>query len=74
MPPYCTKFRGFLPAKSGARRTELEKLIPAEYTAVFYEAPHRIVEAMRAWQFAPYLDEGHAVRVCAAAVFIYTHN
>ena len=39
-------FRGFLPAKSGARRTELEKLLAAEYTAVFYEAPHRIVEAL----------------------------
>ncbi len=39
-------FRGFLPAKSGARRTELEKLLSAGYTAVFYEAPHRIVEAL----------------------------
>jgi len=39
-------FRGFLPAKSGARRTELEKLLAAEYTAVFYEAPHRIVETL----------------------------
>lgn len=39
-------FRGFLPAKSGARRTELEKLLSAEYTAVFYEAPHRIVETL----------------------------
>jgi 16S rRNA (cytidine1402-2'-O)-methyltransferase len=39
-------FRGFLPAKSGARRTELEKLLAAECTALFYEAPHRIVEAL----------------------------
>jgi 16S rRNA (cytidine1402-2'-O)-methyltransferase len=39
-------FRGFLPAKSGARRTELEKLLAVEYTAVFYEAPHRIVETL----------------------------
>ena len=39
-------FRGFLPAKAGARRTELEKLLSAAYTAVFYEAPHRVVEAL----------------------------
>jgi 16S rRNA (cytidine1402-2'-O)-methyltransferase len=39
-------FAGFLPPKSGARRTALEELagtVAAPATLVFYEAPHRIV-------------------------------
>lgn len=39
-------FRGFLPAKSGARRRELEKVRNSSRTESFYEAPHRIREAM----------------------------
>jgi 16S rRNA (cytidine1402-2'-O)-methyltransferase len=42
-------FVGFLPAKSGARRTALEDLastVTDATTAVFYEAPHRIVETL----------------------------
>lgn len=39
-------FRGFLPAKSGARRRELEKLRHSSQTESFYEAPHRIREAL----------------------------
>jgi 16S rRNA (cytidine1402-2'-O)-methyltransferase len=39
-------FRGFLPAKSGARRRELEKLRQSKQTEIFYEAPHRIREAL----------------------------
>src|SRR5205085_7220551 len=39
-------FRGFLPAKRGARRSVLERLAPSETTQIFYEAPHRIVEAL----------------------------
>ncbi|MDZ4187914.1 MAG: 16S rRNA (cytidine(1402)-2'-O)-methyltransferase, partial [Hydrogenophaga sp.] len=37
-------FYGFLPNKSGARRTALQALIEHPYTLVFYEAPHRILE------------------------------
>lgn len=37
-------FVGFLPAKPGARRTELEGLVALEAALVFYEAPHRISE------------------------------
>jgi 16S rRNA (cytidine1402-2'-O)-methyltransferase len=40
------EFRGFLPAKSGQRRTALEKLRGTEQTVVVYEAPHRIREAL----------------------------
>src|ERR1700722_3227406 len=41
-------FHGFLPAKEGARRTTLEGLreFPAGTTHVFYETPHRIVDAL----------------------------
>jgi 16S rRNA (cytidine1402-2'-O)-methyltransferase len=42
-------FVGFLPPKSGARRTALEELaetVAAPTTLVFYEAPHRIVETL----------------------------
>jgi 16S rRNA (cytidine1402-2'-O)-methyltransferase len=38
-------FRGFLPAKSGARRRELEK-IRSDETQIYYEAPHRIKETL----------------------------
>ena len=39
-------FRGFLPAKSGARRTALEHIERAQNTKIFYEAPHRLVETL----------------------------
>jgi 16S rRNA (cytidine1402-2'-O)-methyltransferase len=41
-------FHGFLPAKAGARKTALEALagFPSGTTHVFYETPHRIVEAL----------------------------
>lgn len=42
-------FLGFLPAKSGQRRTALEQLraqAPAPGTCVLYEAPHRILDSM----------------------------
>jgi 16S rRNA (cytidine1402-2'-O)-methyltransferase len=39
-------FGGFLPAKAGQRRTVLEELRSARQTAIFYEAPHRIVESL----------------------------
>jgi 16S rRNA (cytidine1402-2'-O)-methyltransferase len=41
------QFVGFLPARSGERRTMLESLRKAQQTTVVYEAPHRVVEAMR---------------------------
>lgn len=39
-------FYGFLPNKSGARRTTLQSLASHAYTLVFYEAPHRILECV----------------------------
>ena len=39
-------FRGFLPAKRGQRRQALESVKESAETQVFYEAPHRIKEAL----------------------------
>ena len=40
-------FGGFLPARSGARRTRLGELRALPATLVFYEGPHRIAETLR---------------------------
>jgi 16S rRNA (cytidine1402-2'-O)-methyltransferase len=47
LPTDSFQFLGFLPAKSGQRRTVLEALRHAEQTTVVYEAPHRIVETIK---------------------------
>ena len=39
-------FEGFLPAKKQARINRLESLVHESRTLIFYEAPHRIVEAL----------------------------
>ncbi len=39
-------FHGFLPAKAGQRKTALEQLVRDGATHVFYEAPHRILDAL----------------------------
>lgn len=39
-------FVGFLPAKSGARRTAIAALKAIPATLVFYEAPHRVTETV----------------------------
>ncbi len=45
-------FYGFLPNKSAARRTALQKLAAYPCTLVFYEAPHRILECVADLQYA----------------------
>lgn len=40
------RFVGFLPSRSGERRSVLEALRPAGETLVFYEAPHRILDML----------------------------
>ncbi|HET8888965.1 MAG TPA: 16S rRNA (cytidine(1402)-2'-O)-methyltransferase [Candidatus Angelobacter sp.] len=47
LPTDSFQFLGFLPAKSGQRRTVLESLRSATHTTVVYEAPHRITETMK---------------------------
>jgi 16S rRNA (cytidine1402-2'-O)-methyltransferase len=46
LPTDSFSFRGFLPAKSGARRRELEKILASDETQIYYEAPHRIRETL----------------------------
>jgi 16S rRNA (cytidine1402-2'-O)-methyltransferase len=46
MPTDSFRFSGFLPAKRGERRAALEAIRTSPRTQVFYEAPHRIVEAL----------------------------
>jgi 16S rRNA (cytidine1402-2'-O)-methyltransferase len=46
LPTDSFRFSGFLPAKRGERRAALEAVKISPRTQVFYEAPHRIVEAL----------------------------
>ena len=46
LPTDSFSFRGFLPAKSGARRRDLEKIRESEEAQIYYEAPHRIKETV----------------------------
>ncbi|MBX9600466.1 MAG: 16S rRNA (cytidine(1402)-2'-O)-methyltransferase [Bryobacteraceae bacterium] len=46
LPTDSFRFAGFLPAKSAARRRELEFLRDAEDTVILYESPHRILESL----------------------------
>ena len=46
LPTDAFRFCGFLPPKSGQRRKALEALRAEDCTLVFYEAPHRILDAL----------------------------
>jgi 16S rRNA (cytidine1402-2'-O)-methyltransferase len=46
LPTDSFHFGGFLPAKRGERRAQLAQIRDSPWTQVFYEAPHRIVEAL----------------------------
>jgi 16S rRNA (cytidine1402-2'-O)-methyltransferase len=46
LPTDSFRFSGFLPAKHGERRAALEAIQASPRTQVFYEAPHRVVEAL----------------------------
>jgi 16S rRNA (cytidine1402-2'-O)-methyltransferase len=46
LPTDSFRFSGFLPAKRGERRATLETIKSSPRTQVFYEAPHRVVEAL----------------------------
>jgi len=46
LPADAFEFRGFLPAKSGQRRTALEQMRDLQHTLIVYEAPHRITETL----------------------------
>jgi 16S rRNA (cytidine1402-2'-O)-methyltransferase len=46
LPTDSFRFSGFLPAKVGQRRQVLESVRQSPRTQVFYEAPHRVKEAL----------------------------
>jgi 16S rRNA (cytidine1402-2'-O)-methyltransferase len=46
LPTDSFRFSGFLPAKRGERRAQLETIKTSPRTQVFYEAPHRIVATL----------------------------
>ena len=46
LPTDSFSFRGFLAAKRGQRRQQLETITSSSQTEIFYEAPHRIKEAL----------------------------
>jgi 16S rRNA (cytidine1402-2'-O)-methyltransferase len=46
LPTDSFRFSGFLPPKRGERRAALEAIRNSARTAVFYEAPHRILETL----------------------------
>lgn len=46
LPTDSFRFSGFLPSKSGQRRKLLESVRESPRTQVFYEAPHRLLEAL----------------------------
>ena len=46
LPTDSFEFLGFLPARSGQRRTVIERLRSSATTVVLYEAPHRIRETL----------------------------
>jgi len=46
LPTDSFRFSGFLPQKSGPRRQMLESIKASPRTQVFYEAPHRVKEAI----------------------------
>jgi len=47
LPTDAYYFGGFLPARSGERRTVLERNATRMETMVFYEAPHRLLESLQ---------------------------
>ena len=61
LPTDSFRFSGFLPAKRGERRAALEAVRSSPRTLVFYEAPHRVVEALE--DVVEVLGEGRHVVV-----------
>jgi 16S rRNA (cytidine1402-2'-O)-methyltransferase len=61
LPTDSFRFSGFLPAKRGERRAALEAVKSSPRTLVFYEAPHRVIEALE--DVVEVLGEGRHVVV-----------
>lgn len=46
LPCHAFRFGGFLPVKSGRRRTALEEAVASGETAIFFESPHRLAGSL----------------------------
>ena len=55
-------FEGFLPRKPGERRRRIEELAGERRTMIFFEAPHRLAEAMKA--LAEGLGDDRPAAIC----------
>lgn len=64
-------FCGFLPARSQARRSELERLRELPAALVFYEAPHRVLEAVG--DLAQCLGAGREIAICRELTKLFEH-
>ena len=69
LPTDSFRFSGFLPAKRGERRAALEAIKSSPRTQVFYEAPHRVIEAME--DVAEVLGQGRHVVVAREVTKIH---
>lgn len=69
LPTDSFRFGGFLPARRGERRAALEAIKNSARTQVFYEAPHRIVEALE--DVVEVLGPGRAVVVAREVTKIH---
>ncbi len=69
LPTDAFEFRGFLPARSGQRRTELEAIRAVPHTLIFYEAPHRIAETLD--DIAEILGRGRPVVIARELTKVY---
>ena len=56
------RFEGFLPSKAGPRRDVLERLVAEDAAVVFFEAPHRMREALGA--LVQHGAGGRSILVC----------
>ena len=69
LPTDSFRFSGFLPAKRGQRRQVLESIKESPRTQVFYEAPHRVREAVE--DIAEVLGVGRHIVIAREVTKIY---
>jgi 16S rRNA (cytidine1402-2'-O)-methyltransferase len=46
LPTHSFYFGGFLPVKSGQRRSELERALAREETSIYFESPYRLLKSL----------------------------
>ncbi len=46
LPSHAFYFGGFLPVKSGQRRSELERALAREETSIYFESPYRLLKSL----------------------------